>query len=832
MRQQPSASARPSRSGFSGVTRADHWERGLISGNGVQGAAMFGSAHEHRLTVTHERLFRPVHPPRDPPDTAAVLPELRALILDGRPQQAAERVERIAREEGYRALHFTDPLVPGVTLSIDTPPADTRADGVRAAADDGPRHDVDFGSGLTSTRWAGRDRSAFVSRDADVVVFRLRAVDGARLTGAVALTVPAGDGVPPSRVRRSARPAPERPMAAGAGGEQTAPGGAAVELTYAMTFLDSFPGGVRGVRAEARVIRTGGTAEIDGETLRFVDATELLVLLRLTVDHEGEPAVPVAPAAPPLADLPADAEALLAAHARRHAALFDTVRLELGDPLTAPRTVEELLAERGSTALIQLAFDAGRHNIISSTGLLPPTLQGVWQGDWEPAWSSDWTLDGNVQSALACLLVTGNAELLLPFFDLLEAHLADFRHNARRLYGAAGILLPPRTSPTHGLHNHFSAEFCLTFWTAGAAWAARYYHDYWLYTGDREFLITRALPFMTEAADFYAELLHGASGDRPDGEQAGAAPLSFVPSYSPENHPANTGSQACVDATMDVAAVACLLRNLISAAEHAPAAVPPDRVRRWSALLARLPAYRIADDGSLAEWIAPGQDENHAHRHASQLYPLWFEPDPAFVDPALRAAARVTIERRLAWRTGEAGDAGDMAFGLVQLGLAAAQLGLAEHAHDIVTRLTGDYWWPNLASTHDVDRLFNVDVSGGLPAVVAAMLVQSSPGLLSLLPALPAAWPTGTVRGLRGRGGTTVERLHWAPGRVEARVSGPPEASLRLVLPRSGRLSVAGGRIESTDDPCAHLVTTTAETMSITLTEAGPLSHSTEYEAR
>ncbi|ASO20013.1 hypothetical protein FHR81_000306 [Actinoalloteichus hoggarensis] len=819
MRRQPSTSSEPPRGGVTGSTRAERWDRGLISGNGVHGATMFGSEREHRVTVAHERLFRPLHPPRDPPDTAAVLPELRSLILGGRPRQAAELVERIARAEGYRPPHFTDPLVPGVTLAVDTRPA------ARTAA---PRHEVDFRSGLTTTRWTGLDRWTFVSRDADVVVFRLRALGDARLTGVVALTVPEGDGVPPSRVRRSVRAHREESVPDRTGPTEITAAGHEVGLTYSMSFLDSFPGGVRGVRAEARVIRTGGTATVDGERLRFADAAELLVLLRLTVEHEGRPALPPAPHGPPLSALPADAERLLAAHAREHAALFDTVGLELGESIVESRPVEELLADRGSPALVRLAFDAGRHNIISSTGLLPPTLQGVWQGDWEPAWSSDWTLDGNVQSAIAGLLVTGNAALLLPFFDLLEAHLPDLRRNARRLYGAAGILLPPRLSPTHGLHNHFSAEFCLTFWTAGAAWAARYYHDYWLYTGDREFLIRRALPFMMEAADFYADLLTDRSGDGapPDAEPR---PLRFVPSYSPENHPANTGSQACVDATMDVAAVADLLRNLLSAAEQAPESVPPERPRRWRALLARLPAYRIADDGSLAEWIAPGQDENHAHRHASQLYPLWFEPDPAFADPRLRTAARVTIERRLAWRTGEAADAGDMAFGLVQLGLAAAHLGLADHAHDIVTRLTGDYWWPNLASTHDVGRLFNVDVSGGLTAVVAEMLVQSAPGALSLLPAAPAAWPTGTVRGLRGRGGTTVRRLHWTPDRVEAEVSGPPARPLRLTLPRHGLPRVVGGRAAPTDDPRTHLLTPDGPTpMSIVLTDDTPPPSDTE----
>ena len=125
-------------------------------------------------------------------------------------------------------------------------------------------------------------------------------------------------------------------------------------------------------------------------------------------------------------------------------------------------------------------------------------------------------------AALAAVCATGTPELLLPLFDLIERHLDDFRDNARRLYGLPGVLLPPHLT-THGRHNHFTARWCLTFWTAGAAWMARLYHEYWRHTGDESFLTGRALPFMRAAAEFYRNFAeHG----------------DFVPSYSPENSPA------------------------------------------------------------------------------------------------------------------------------------------------------------------------------------------------------------------------------------------------------------------------------------------------------
>ena len=236
---------------------------------------------------------------------------------------------------------------------------------------------------------------------------------------------------------------------------------------------------------------------------------------------------------------------------------------------------------------------------------------------------SGYTLDGNLFTAVAANLATGTPELLLPVFDLLESHLADFRDNARRLYRAAGILLPPHVS-THGRHNHFGARWCLTFWTAGAGWAAMLYHDYWRYTGDEEFRRSRALPFLREVAAFYRDFV------RPDG--------TLVPSYSPENAPAGTPCQAAVNATMDIAVLRAVLRALAEAGEE-PAG-----------LADRLPRYAIDPDGTLAEWVWPGLRAHHAHRHASHLIGLWYEPDAAITgDPALREAARRAVLARLAW---------------------------------------------------------------------------------------------------------------------------------------------------------------------------------------
>ncbi|GAA1765743.1 glycoside hydrolase N-terminal domain-containing protein [Luedemannella helvata] len=735
--------------GFVSRSPAPTWEHGLITGNGRQGAVVHGTPGAIAIDLAHERLRHPVQAPLDPPPTAEVLPELRRLLRDGRRQEAADLVVTVAgkADPGYAELRWIDPFIGAGTLTLTLDPA---ADWIRA---------TDFATGLVAHAWHdGRGEvrvETFVSRPHDVVVVRLRADHP--VAGTLLLRPVAGE--------------PRRPVAH-----------ELVTDRAGLTLRGRFHTG-SGYAITTRLRCDGATAPA-GDAVRFADVTELVVLARTTVT--GHPPPPVAAPAPrddldALDALPGGDD-LLAAHAAAHGALFGRSRLILGAP-AAPSS-EELLADPTDPAVIAALYDAGRYAIISSTGELPPALQGVWSGTWHPAWASGYTLDGNLQAAVAALEATGTPELMLPLFDLLDACREDFRRNARRLYGARGILVPAHLG-THGLANHFGPRWCLTFWTAGAAWLARLYADHWRYSGDLAFLRARAYPFMVEAADFYLDFVTIKDGR-----------ATFVPSYSPENNPGGGEAQAALDATADVAAVRDLLRNLLAA--HGALGLADPRAAAWRALHDALPAYEVRG-GVLAEWLHPALRDNHGHRHASHLYGLWYEPDPPLLaDPTLRSAAGAAVAARLAWWR-EQGD--EMAFGLVQLGLAAAALGLAEPAYEVLTRLAGRYWRPNLVSTHNAGDLFNVDICGGLPALVVAMLVGAGPARppdappvpeqLRLLPALPAAWPTGEIQGVRARGGVTVERLVWSPDGLTAGLRGTGDVVVHTPwgLPRRVRLT-------------------------------------------
>jgi len=749
--------AAPPERGFISRQPADNWEQALVTGNGKLGAMVFGAALDETIVVNHGRLYLPLHPPLAPPATAPLLPEIRRLMAAGTYQKAAELVVATADKAGYGGKRWTDPYIPACDLKLRMEP--------RGEVNDYQRS-VDFATGVAAVHWSDQ-RGAFTRR-----VFASRADDliAVSLSGAT-------KGSLDCRLQLATRPLegqggwnPEQMIKIGIKDVNRSAGDGA--LTYRCSFRRSWQGSLQGYEVAARVITRGGHSAPAGDAIQITGADEVLVLMRVELLNDfTQSRLPAMQAA--LGGIDADFAKLLDRHAAIHRPLFERVRLDLGGGADRALASEELLEKSGvgklSPALLEKVFDAARYAVLSSSGEVFPNLQGIWTGTSSPPWSADFTLNGNVQCALSADLSGNLAECLEPFFQFLETHMAEFRDNARQLYGCRGIHVPSRAS-THGLNNHFDATWPMTLWTAGAAWAARFYYDYALYTGDREFLAKRALPFMREAALFYEDfLIEGADGK-----------LLFSPSYSPENNPANNPSQACINATMDVAAARELLTNLIAAC--ATLGCDAEGVQRWQAMLNKLPAYQINGDGAIKEWTTPLLDDNYAHRHVSHLYALYAGmPADIAAAPALRQAFLVALQKRMEVRRRENG--GEMAFGMVQMGLAADSLRDAGMAYEIVDWLTNNFWRSNLVSTHNPHSLFNTDICGGLPAVVLRMLVDSRPGQVDLLPALPPQWPSGSLAGARCVGNIEVRMLRWSPGELTATLRSGSTQTVEVVLP-------------------------------------------------
>ncbi|MEM8895021.1 MAG: glycoside hydrolase family 95-like protein, partial [Bacteroidota bacterium] len=463
-----------------------------------------------------------------------------------------------------------------------------------------------------------------------------------------------------------------------------------------------------------------------------------------------------------------DYERLLNAHARVHGEMYNRFSFSLGKDTQLETTAEELRASSSQQnfnddLLVQL-MKSCRYNNISSTGENPPALQGIWSGTWWPAWSGDFTLNGNVPSSIAGGLNTNFPEVTMAYLDMMTSWYDDYRNNAKELYDLDGIFVPSRASD-FGNCFHYISEFPHLYWWTGTTWPSHFFYDYWLFSGDQKFLNERAIPFMLDAYKFLSQILYEHNGE-----------YIFIPSYSPEIAPKGKHPIA-VNATMDVASMKQLLRNLITLVEQGY--IPDDDLAEYKDILDKLPKYAISDKGELKEWIWEDFENDDEHRHASHFYMLYDGLDPEFVEnPALVDASLKAIESRMKYRRESKG--AEMAFGLVQLGSASAHLRDAALAYESVKWMSSSYWNNALISYHDPGSIFNLDISGGLPAVVTKMIVQSSSSAIDLLPALPATWPKGDIKGVLTRCGVSVD-LTWEDGKpISAKLTASRDAEFTL----------------------------------------------------
>lgn len=341
-----------------------------------------------------------------------------------------------------------------------------------------------------------------------------------------------------------------------------------------------------------------------------------------------------------------------------------------------------------------------------------------------------------------------------------------WRENAGAVFGARGVVAPTHTDGESGHTCHFAREYPHHLWTAYADWLLKPLVDHDETHGTRD---PRTAAALAEVALFYEDFL-----TRTDEN----GQLVVVPSYSPENRPANA-SWITLNAAMDLSAARHALRT---AASYHPG---PD-ADRWHALADRLPPHRINADGALAEWAWPGLEDSYDHRHLSHLYGVWpLDEITPYDSPELATAAHRALELR--------GAENDSAHGHLHHALIAARLRDGDRvAHALGQVLDGDFFHTSLMSAHYPNRdVYNADAAHTLPAVLIEMLVQSTQDRLVLLPALPAAYPSGALRGVRTRFGAEID-LTWTqdgavavirPGRthrVELRTSTGTE-SLHLV---------------------------------------------------
>jgi hypothetical protein len=742
------------------------WPQGLLAGNGTMGAMVMGYAHDETIYLSHAGLFLPNNNSERYIQMAPRLDEIRKLCLEGNYGEAGKQINAARKEMEYRDRR--DPFIGAFALRIRQPESTVGR----------YQRTVNFMTAEAKVAVEDEDgrfeRRTFVSRPDDVVVFRL--------TGSAPQTAEFSfEALPAAKDQ-------EKQIIAG-GVKSSEQGVKDGYLYFRMNFAktNAFNPNV-GFEGVGKVIAKQGTGQIGEAGIKIERASEILVLVKI------RPLLKSATTGSnfeilrdELNALPGDHAKLLEPHAKAHGDLMGRVSLSLNAPeAERAKPVEQLNEESkqldAPLAKIERAFDAGRYNIICSTGFYPPNLQGLWSATWLAPWSGSFTVNGNLPSAVSFLLMGNTPELMKPYFKYYDDRWDGFRDNSTRLFGMRGFHVPAQLTVSPRATD-FNANYPHCFWHGGAAWALQYYYDYCLHTGDEKYLAEHVYPLMKEAAAFYEDFLT-VTDER--------GKLVFVPSYSPENTPGGKGnSSTAINATIDVSAAKQLLRNAIAVAKklNRDAALQ----EKWAAIISKLPEYEVDQDGYFREWLWKDLPENLGHRHASQFYALYDEMPPEIVDnPKLVTAIEKTIRKKLDIRERERMG---MAFGAVQLGLAAAHIRNGEQAEKSINMLAKHFWSNSMSSYHDWGKLFNTDISGGFPYLCASSLVYADPGHIVLLPARPPQWQTGSLKGVRLRGGIVVEELSWNTDTVTAVLVADADQTVTVVGPdgKSGKHRLQAG---------------------------------------
>jgi hypothetical protein len=771
---------------------AQNGTHAMYTGNGRQMIRLLGDPYNENMVFTHEALYEPKWAKTPmPTDLTSVLPDVRKLLLEGKFKEAAEIVERAQFDDGFKPFMNTTnmgAIIPMGSLRLH----DAFHLGIRQP-ESGKTEDylrwLDFLSGRVTVQWkndsGGFRRETLVSFEHDVCAIRFTAEKPAALDLDVNIKLPKDD------------------LRGGFRGGLTLPGKCADQLKltadavcYELAYFPDY--GNKGSCSVIKLIRQGGEATT-GEKSISIKGADSLVILTKTVKYESEFTFGCSAAVLAGLSVVPPFDELLASNRRILGGKMERSQIALGDPADSCLSSEELLKRTHTDrtidpALMTKLYDMGRFYQIVDTGEIPP----MW---------GQHNINTNLQVCAGSN--TGLFDEMDVYFRYYETKFDDFRTNARRLFGARGLLASVHCDYDSGLLYHSSKTYPHYFWTGCLGWIYNEFWGYYLVTGDRDFLRDRVIPALKEIALFYEDY---ACDKGPDGR------VLFYPSFSPEDitpfsytMPDDVYAMS-VNAVMDIMICREVLDNLINGCNEL--GIEQENIERWKAQRALLPAYLADEEGGLKEWAWYGVGENFNHRHVSHHYGLWPGRQVTWeTQPELAQAIQISNRKR--------GHQDDSAHGIIHRLFSAIRLKDVDEAianlgymmnHGFVTRALSTSHFPYTGAFPDLQ--------GAMPAVLLEMCVFSAPGEVEFLPAMPTCFPEGAIEGVWLYTFAKLERLEWSCAGLKAVITSRKTQTLTLRCRRQTVSFKVNGAGRPVDGGCVRVDFVPGEAVNIEITFA------------